>query len=182
MFAKLTDVAVTKPVQGIFAGSYLTMASTGALVFGIINIVGNFGTVFVDQAHCQRAIAAGPKSASKGFTLGGLAWFAIPFTLATTLGLAAVAIGIPLSSEQIGMGLMASTAASQVLVDLGAILLLTMLFAAVTSAGSAELISVSSLVTYDIYMTYFKPSATGRGLMRISRFAIVGFGIGIWDC
>jgi Na+/proline symporter len=73
----------------------------------------------------------------------------------------------------------APTAASQVLGDLGAILLLTMLFTAVTSASSAELISVSSPVTYDIYRTHFKPSATGRGLMRISRLAIVGFGIGM---
>jgi Na+/proline symporter len=182
MFDKLTDVAVTKPVEGNFAGSYLTMASTGALVFGIINIVGNFGTVFVDQAHWQRATAAVPKSAFKGFMLGGLAWFAIPFTLATTLGLAAVAIGIPLTSEQKGMGLVVPTGASQVLGDLGAILLLTMLFTAATPAGSAELISVSSLVTYDIHRTYFKPSATGRGLMRISRLAIVGFGIAIWGC
>jgi SSS family transporter len=179
MFARLSDVAVINPVEGNFAGSYLTMASSGALVFGIINIVGNFGTVFVDQAHWQRAIAAAPKSAFKGFMIGGLAWFAIPFTLATTLGLAAVAIGVPLTSEQIGMGLVAPTAASQVLGDLGAILLLTMLFTAVTSAGSAELISVSSLVTYDVYRTYFKPSATGRGLMRISRLAIIGFGIGM---
>jgi len=77
------------------------------------------------------------------------------------------------------MGLVAPTAASQVLGDLGAILLLTMLFTAVTSAGSEELIFVSSLVTYDIYRTYYKPSATGRGLMRISRLAIVGFGIGM---
>jgi Na+/proline symporter len=77
------------------------------------------------------------------------------------------------------MGLVAPTAASQVLGDLGAILLLTMLSTAVTSAGSAELISVSSPVTYDIYGTYFKPSATGRGLMRISRLEIVGFGIGM---
>jgi SSS family transporter len=179
MFAKLTDVAIIKPVEGNFAGSYLTMASSGALVFGIINIVGNFGTVFVNQAHWQRAIAAAPKSAFKGFMIGGLAWFAIPFTLATTLGLAAVAIGVPLTSEQIGMGLVAPTAASRVLGDLGAILLLTMLFTAVTSAGSAELISVSSLVTYDVYRRYVKPSATGRGLLRISRVAIVGFGIGM---
>jgi SSS family transporter len=179
MFAKLADVAVIKPVDGNFTGSYLTLASSGALVFGIINIVGNFGTVFVDQAHWQRAIAAAPKSAFKGFMIGGLAWFAIPFTLATTLGLAAVAIGVPLTSEQIGMGLVAPTAASQVLGDIGAILLLTMLFTAVTSAGSAELISVSSLITYDVYRTYFKPSATGRGLMRISRLAIIGFGIGM---
>lgn len=37
------------PVTGNNGGSYLTMLSTGGLVFGIINIVGNFGTVFVDN-------------------------------------------------------------------------------------------------------------------------------------
>jgi urea-proton symporter len=37
------------PVHGNFKGSYLTMLSSGGLVFGIINIVGNFGTVFVDN-------------------------------------------------------------------------------------------------------------------------------------
>ena len=43
----------------------LTLASTGALVFGIINIAGNFRTVFTDQAYWQRAIATRPKSAIK---------------------------------------------------------------------------------------------------------------------
>lgn len=37
------------PVSGNYRGSYLTMLSSGGLVFGIINIVGNFGTVFVDN-------------------------------------------------------------------------------------------------------------------------------------
>lgn len=37
------------PVSGNQNGSYLTMLSSGGLVFGIINIVGNFGTVFVDN-------------------------------------------------------------------------------------------------------------------------------------
>jgi urea-proton symporter len=37
------------PVGGNYKGSYLTMLSSGGLVFGIINIVGNFGTVFVDN-------------------------------------------------------------------------------------------------------------------------------------
>lgn len=35
--------------------SYLTMSSYGGMTFGIINIVGNFGTVFCDQAYWQRA-------------------------------------------------------------------------------------------------------------------------------
>lgn len=37
------------PVTGNYNGSYATMLSSGGLVFGIINIVGNFGTVFVDN-------------------------------------------------------------------------------------------------------------------------------------
>lgn len=47
----------------------------GGLVFGIINLVGNFGTVFVDQAYWQSAIAARPSSSHKGYILGGqTAW------------------------------------------------------------------------------------------------------------
>ncbi len=179
MFEKLSAAAALRPVEGNATGSYLTLASTGALIFGVINITGNFGTVFVDQAFWQRAIAAGPRSAFKGFLVGGLAWFAIPFTLATTLGLAAVAVNVQLSPEQISMGLVAPTAASHVLGELGAILILTILFTAVTAAGSAELVAVSSLVTYDVYRTYLKPSASGRELMRISRYSIVAFGIGM---
>lgn len=59
------------PVSGNNSGSYLTMLSADGLMFGIINIVGNFGTVFVDQSYWQSAIAARPSSAAKGYLLGG---------------------------------------------------------------------------------------------------------------
>ena len=59
------------PVSGNHAGSYLTMLSSDGLMFGIINIVGNFGTVFVDQSYWQSAIAARPSSAARGYLLGG---------------------------------------------------------------------------------------------------------------
>jgi Na+/proline symporter/nucleotide-binding universal stress UspA family protein len=179
MFEKLTAAAASRPIDGNAAGSYLTLASTGALIFGVVNIVGNFGTVFVDQAYWQRAIAAGPRAAFRGFLIGGMAWFAIPFALATTLGLAAVAINLNLTPQEISMGLVAPNAAYSILGDVGAILILAILFTAVTSAGSAELVAVSSLVTYDVYRTYTKPSSTGRELMRISRLSIVIFGMGM---
>jgi nucleotide-binding universal stress UspA family protein len=166
-------------VEGNAFGTYLTLASMGALIFGIINIVGNFGTVFVDQSYWQRAIASRPKAATGGFILGGLAWFAIPFTLATTLGLAAVATGVTLTENEIELGLVAPTAAANLMGDVGAILILTIIFTAVTAAGSSQLVSVSSLVTYDVFRTYVKPSSSGRELMRISRFAILGFGMGM---
>ena len=179
MYDKLSTASTLRPVEGNSFGSYLTMASTGALIFGVINIVGNFGTVFVDQSYWQRAIASRPQAAVRGFLLGGLAWFAIPFTIATTLGLSAIAFNVPLTPTEISNGLVAPTAASVVLGEIGAILLLTIVFIAVTAAGSAQLIAVSSLVTYDIYRTYLRPSATGRQLMRVSRKTIIGFGVGM---
>ena len=179
MFEKLTEAAALNPVEGNAAGAYLTMASLGGLIFGIINIVGNFGTVFVDQAYWQRAIAAQPQSTVKGFLLGGACWFAIPFTLATTMGLTAVALGVDLTPEQVQLGLTVPAAASVLMGEVGAVLVLTMLFMAVTSAGSAELIAVSSLITYDVYRTYKNPNASGRQLLKVSRYTIVGFGIGM---
>jgi Na+/proline symporter len=155
------------------------MASAGGLMFGIINIVGNFGTVFVDQAYWQRAIAAQPGSTVKGFLLGGLCWFAIPFTLATTMGLTAVALDVDITMQQAQMGLVVPAAATALMGEIGAIMVLTMLFMAVTSAGSAELIAVSSLVTYDLYRTYKNPKASGKQLVKVSRATIVAFGLGM---
>jgi Na+/proline symporter len=59
------------PVSGNHEGSYFTMISGDGLMFGIINIVGNFGTVFVDQSYWQSAIAAKPSAAARGYLLGG---------------------------------------------------------------------------------------------------------------
>ncbi|XP_042490885.1 urea-proton symporter DUR3-like isoform X1 [Macadamia integrifolia] len=164
------------PVGGNYNGSYLTMLSSGGLVFGIINIIGNFGTVFVDNGYWMSAIAARPSSTHKGYLLGGLVWFAVPFSLATSLGLGALALDLPLTASEAGHGLVPPATAIALMGKAGSVLLLTMLFMAVTSAGSAELIAVSSLCTYDIYRTYINPNATGKQILKISRFIILAFG------
>jgi len=188
MYEKLAAAADLRPVleptftpgePGNAMGAYLTMASAGGLIFGVINIVGNFGTVFVDQAYWQRAIAAQPSSTVRGFLLGGMCWFSIPFTLATTMGLTAVALNVQLTPEQVQLGLTVPAAASVMMGEVGAIMVLVMLFMAVTSAGSAELIAVSSLITYDVYRTYKNPAATGKQLLKVSRTVIVIFGLGM---
>jgi len=188
MYEKLVAAADLRPVleptftpgePGNAMGAYLTMASAGGLIFGVINIVGNFGTVFVDQAYWQRAIAAQPSATVKGFLLGGMCWFSIPFTLATTMGLTAVALDVELTPEQVQLGLTVPAAASVLMGEVGAIMVLVMLFMAVTSAGSAELIAVSSLITYDVYRTYKNPEASGKTLLKVSRATIVAFGLGM---
>ncbi|XP_004512370.1 urea-proton symporter DUR3 [Cicer arietinum] len=164
------------PVSGNHKGSYLTMLSSGGLVFGIINIVGNFGTVFVDNGYWVSAIAARPSSTHKGYLLGGLVWFAVPFSLATSLGLGALALDLPLNESEAGRGLVPPATAVALMGKGGSILLLTMLFMAVTSAGSSELIAVSSLCTYDIYRTYINPNASGKKILKVSRLVVLVFG------
>lgn len=164
-------------VSGNEEGSYLTMLSADGLMFGIINVVGNFGTVFVDQSYWQSAIAARPSSAAKGYLLGGICWFSIPFSLATSLGLAGTALMLPISSGEAGSGLVPPAVATHLLGEAGSVLVLIMLFMAIVSTGSAESIAVSSLVSYDIYRTYFNPDATGDDILKVSRVVIVVFGL-----
>merc|ERR1712045_69072 len=59
----------------------------------------------------------------------------------------------------------------------GSGLILTMLFMAIVSTGSAESIAVSSLVAYDIYREYINPDATGTQILFVSRVVIVLFGL-----
>ncbi|KAJ6555148.1 urea transporter [Mycena vulgaris] len=182
MYDLLTAAAAANPVQGNAHGSYITMRSKNGLIFGVINIIGNFATVFQDQAYFQRAIASRPSSTVKAYLLGGIAWFAIPFTLATTLGLAAVALrGDPamrvLSPADVSAGLPAAAAASALLGKSGAAALLILLFLAVTSATSAELIAVSSLLTYDVYKKYINPEATEAQILRMSHLMVAFYAL-----
>ncbi|KAG6854515.1 hypothetical protein C0991_005427 [Blastosporella zonata] len=182
MHELLSAASESAPIDGNAGGSYLTMRSRNGLIFGVINIIGNFATVFNDQAYWQRAIASRPASCVKAYLLGGLAWFAIPFTFATTLGLAAVALrGDPdmrvLLPADVSAGLPAPAAAAALLGQAGAAVMLVLLFLAVTSATSAELIAVSSILTYDVYKRYINPHATEGQILRVSHYMVVVYAL-----
>eukprot|EP00092_Neocalanus_flemingeri_P014309 GFUD01015430.1.p1 GENE.GFUD01015430.1~~GFUD01015430.1.p1 ORF type:complete len:637 (+),score=121.39 GFUD01015430.1:1718-3628(+) len=164
--------------MGNSGGSYLTFFSSGGLVFGIVNIVGNFGTVFCDQAYWQSSVAAKPLQGVWGFISGGLTWFAIPFTLATTMGLAYIGLssaqGSPLLTEEdIMKGLAAPLVAQKLLGTTGEYAMLFLILMAVMSTGSAEVIAVSSIVIYDVYQAYicpFKPDLKDGQCILCSRY------------
>jgi len=158
-------------------GSYLTMMSQDGLSFGIINIIGNFGTVFVDQSYWQSAIAAKPGAAHKGYILGGMVWFTIPFALATALGLAGNALNLALTSGDAGSGLVPPASAIALFGTSGGILCMIQLTMAILSTGSAECIAVSSLMSYDIYRSYINPKATGKQILMVSRVFVAVWAI-----
>merc|ERR1711904_119795 len=126
------------------------------------------GTVFVDQSYWQSAVAAKPRSAVIGFLIGGMVWFAVPFCMATTNGLAGRALtthpdiegafgAYYIDGAASSSGLTPARVLSKVLGPAGAFILLLQLFMAITSTGSAEIIAVSSILTYDIYYEYINP-------------------------
>jgi Na+/proline symporter len=49
VYERLNALSATHPVPGNAGGSYLTMKSKDGAIFFVINIIGNFGTVFMDN-------------------------------------------------------------------------------------------------------------------------------------
>lgn len=148
------------------------MFSRDGLFFGLVNLCSNFASVFIDQSFWQSAIAATPSASWKGFLLGGLAFFAVPFGLATCLGLAAVALSLPLSVDEVNKGLVPPAVALHLMGTGGAVLILVMLFLAVTSSGASEQLAFSSILSYDLYRTYRNPQASGTRIILVSRVTI----------
>jgi Na+/proline symporter len=186
MYDLLSKAATSRPIDGNHEGSYVTLKSNFGLIFGVIQLCSGSGTVFLDQAYWQRAIASQPSTAVRAYILGGIAWFAIPFGFSTTLGLAAAALtdhpsfptypNVP-SAHEISSGLAAPYAAIALLGKNGAAALLIVLFMAVTSCASAELIATSSLLTFDVYKAYVQPKATPQQLIFVSHVMICVFGV-----
>ncbi|KAK7677837.1 hypothetical protein QCA50_019149 [Cerrena zonata] len=178
------------------------------MVFGAATILSGFSGVFCDQGeniymlsldrliedcagYWQRAIASAPRSTTKAYMLGGLSWFAVPWAFASCLGMAARAAvnnpkfptyPNPLSDAQTSAGLAAPAAAAVLMGKGGAVAILLVVFMAVTSAASAELIGVSSLFAYDLYRTYFRPKASGAEIVRVSHYFICFWAVwmGAW--
>ncbi|CAK3944301.1 urea active transporter 1 [Lecanosticta acicola] len=174
------------PVEGNAKGSYLTMRSREGGIFFLINVTENFATVFLDNGYWNKAIAAHPAHALSGYVAGGLSWFAIPWFAATTMGLSALALEnnpvFPtypnrMDPADVSAGLVLPNAAVALLGSGGAIATLILIFMAVTSAMSAELIAVSTICTYDIYKSYVDPQASSSTLVRVSHLSCIVYSI-----
>lgn len=151
----------------------VTITALSGVMFGIINTIGNFGAVFLDQTYWQRAIAVNHKSAGSCFLMAGLAWFAIPLCIATVLGVGGLLLGIVVDDSTT----IAPLTAYYVTGNVGGIAFLVMLFMAIISTGNSESIAVASIIANDIYRINIKPQAKDKQILRISRLATFLFGI-----
>lgn len=178
--AKLDDYSA--PTAG---GTFLTIRCLDALKFAILSILEYTGVVFLDNSFHQKGIAADPASAIPGYILGGLGWYAMPFTLATTMGLAALALehtpAFPtypnrMSESEIDAGLALPYAAQTIAGKGGAGAVLVLMFMSCTSAISSQLIGVSTVLSYDVYKTCKIRNPFSRKMLTRSRFEPKGYG------
>lgn len=174
----------------------MTFRSVDGLVFGIIVIISGITTVFMDQActsiapprfvkltlfrfaDWQRAVASRGSTAVKAYLLGGLSFMSVPWAFSTACALALVALAASPNSPVdwiANPGLVAPAAAVALMGASGATLLLIVLFLAVTSAASAELVAVASVIVYDIYLPYINPKATEKQVLMVSTTNFSGF-------
>lgn len=186
LYDLLVQASQDMPIAGNQDGSYLTFQSIDGVVFAFDLFITGFCCVWLDQAYWQRAIASRPETCVKAYIFGAVAWYGIPFSFATMMGLGCAALTgsptfptypNPLSAAQVGAGLSSPATAIAVLGRGGAALMLLLLFMAVTSSTSAELIAVASLITFDVFKTYIKPHATSTELVRISHYSIIAYSL-----
>ncbi|PGH16151.1 hypothetical protein AJ79_01918 [Helicocarpus griseus UAMH5409] len=182
----LVQTAVTRhPVEGNHDGSYLTMTSHGIL-FGILHLCANFGLVIMDTSYFVKVFSATPSAVVPGYVVGGIAYFAIPWGLGTLMS--SIVIGLEnsplfptyprqMTSSEVSSGLVLPYAAITIAGKGGAAAIVLIVFMAVTSTLSAQVVAVSSIISFDIYREYFNRFASDRDVIRWSHYGVVFFAL-----
>ncbi|PYI11035.1 hypothetical protein BO78DRAFT_448624 [Aspergillus sclerotiicarbonarius CBS 121057] len=184
LYELVQAAAQRHPVSGNQDGTYLTMTSKGAILFGILHICSNFGLVIMDTSYFIKAFSAAPSSVIPGYTIGGIAYFAIPWALGTIMG--SLALGLEntslfpifprrMTSVEVSNGLVLPYAAMAIAGKGGAAAVLLITFMAVTSTLSAQVIAVSSILSFDVYREYINRAASDRDIIRASHFGVIFF-------
>lgn len=160
---------------------------TQAILFGIIHILANFGLVIMDTGFFTKAFSAAPQAVVPGYIVGGVAYFSIPWCLGTLMSLSALSLETTspkfptypnrMSPVEVSNGLVLPYAAIAIAGKGGAAAVLLITFMAVTSTISAQVIAVSSIITFDIYRQYINRGATDRDVIRWSHIGVVIFGL-----
>ncbi|KAJ5253496.1 hypothetical protein N7505_012159 [Penicillium chrysogenum] len=186
LFDLVQAAAQRHPVSGNQDGTYLTMTSKSAILFGILHTLGNFGLVVMDTSYFIKAFSASAAAVVPGYTIGGIAYFAIPWGLGTVMS--SVALGLEntptfptfprrMTTTEVSNGLVLPYAAITIAGKGGAAAVLLITFMACTSTLSAQVIAVSSILSFDVYREYFKKKATDRDLIRASHFGVIFFAV-----
>ncbi|KAI1610599.1 SSS family solute:Na+ symporter [Exophiala viscosa] len=172
----LVNAAKRHPVLGDHEGSYLTIRSKERAVFFVINTVGNFGTIFLDNDRLISLLIRMPGYYNKAIAISPVDTL-LGYLYTTTIGLATLALEnnpvFPTYPNRIlyvniSAKLILLYAAVALLSKGGAGATLLLIFIAITSASSTELIAISGkflirifYVSYIVYALILASFSTG---------------------
>ncbi|KAJ9411262.1 hypothetical protein DTO045G8_894 [Paecilomyces variotii] len=176
----------TRNIEGNYQGSILSFKSKSSIIFGLVHSFGDFALVIMDTSFWQKGFAADTAATMPGYMLGGISYFAVPWAVGTTAGLAAIGLEntsiFPtyprkMTTSEINAGYVLPYTVMAIAGKGGAFSLLLVVFMCVTSTTSAELIAVSSIFSFDVYRTYINPKAHDKQVIRVSHWSVIVFGI-----
>lgn len=153
----------------------LNLMMPAAIMFLFNNLLFGVGEIFHSNVWWSRAFAFREGVGFKAYTLAGLLWAPIPI-VAGFIALAAPALGLNVpAADMVG-----PMVAAEILGATGAVLVLIMVFAALSSSIDSLIAATSILVVEDIYRRHLKPDATAPQMRRATVWIILGLGIVTW--
>jgi Na+/proline symporter len=153
----------------------LNLLMPASIMFLFNNLLFGIGEIFHSNVWWSRAFAFREGVGMKAYMLGGILWAPIP-VVAGFVALATPALGLNVpAADMVG-----PMVAAQILGTTGAVLVLIMVFAALSSSLDSLLAATSILVVEDIYRRHLKPDASADEMRRATARIIVGLGIATW--
>jgi Na+/proline symporter len=139
------------------------------------NLLFGIGEIFHSNVWWSRAFAFRPGVGGRAYALAGLLWAPIPIVAGfIALAVPALDLNIP-AADMVG-----PMVAANILGTTGAILVLIMVFSALSSSLDSLLAATSILVVEDIYRRHLNPGASAAHLRRATSWIIVGLGVLTW--
>jgi len=153
----------------------LNLLMPAGIMFLFNNLLFGIGEIFHSNVWWSRAFAFRPGVGTKAYTLAGLLWAPIPIVAGfVALAVPALDLNIP-AADMVG-----PMVAATVLGTAGAVLVLIMVFSALSSSLDSLLAATSILVVEDIYRRHIRQDASAAHLRRVTAWVIVGLGVLTW--
>ena len=153
----------------------LNLLMPAAIMFLFNNLLFGVGEIFHSNVWWSRAFSFREGVGKKAYALAGLLWAPIPIVAGfVALAVPALDLNVP-AADMVG-----PMVAAKVLGTTGAVLVLIMVFSALSSSLDSLLAATSILVVEDIYRRHLNPGASSAHLRRATAWIIVGLGVLTW--
>jgi urea-proton symporter len=153
----------------------LNLLMPASIMFLFNNLLFGVGEIFHSNVWWSRAFAFREGVGFRACILAGILWAPIPI-VAGFIALATPALGLNVpAADMVG-----PMVAAKILGTTGAVLVLIMVFAALSSSLDSLLAATSILIVEDIYRRHLKPGASAAEMRRATARIIVGLGMLTW--